>query len=321
MTKTPEEARLAAHRRGRIRRLGYTLLPGNGFSYLLHLRPREWPILAGHMLFGLLLSAAVAPVTLDWAAILSGVILFVIFLNGGTLAINSAFDSDDGDVGYLDDPPPPPPGLFIFGIGWMAFGALLAAILLPRAFLVVYAACFALSILYSVPPFRWKAVAGLDLAVNAIGFGILTPLAGWTLGGAHFESWSLLILLAFGPLFAALYPLTQLYQVEEDRARGDRTLAILLGTRRSLIFALLMAALAFLMLLGGVVGAADEATRGARASDVALMLIPAAGWLGLLLRWLKRYPTMSSAAHKSGMYRALQLWALTNIVVLAAIFS
>ena len=35
-----------------IRRVGYGLLPGDGFSYLLHLRPREWPIVAGHTLFG-----------------------------------------------------------------------------------------------------------------------------------------------------------------------------------------------------------------------------------------------------------------------------
>ena len=58
----------------------------------------------------------------------------------------------------------------------------------------------------------------------------------------------LLILLVFGPLFAAFYPLTQFYHMEEDRLRGDRTLALLMGIRGSLIPALLMAALAFLML-------------------------------------------------------------------------
>ena len=43
-----------------------------------------------------------------------------------------------------------------------------------------------------------------------------------------------LVLLSFMPLFASLYPLTQLYQFEEDRQRGDRTLALILGMRRSL---------------------------------------------------------------------------------------
>ena len=47
------------------------------------------------------------------------------------------------------------------------------------------------------------------------------------------------MLLAFCPLFAALYPLTQLYQLEEDTRRGDRTLACVLGVRRSLTAAVL----------------------------------------------------------------------------------
>ena len=53
------------------------------------------------------------------------------------------------------------------------------------------------------------------------------------------------MLLAFCPLFAALYPLTQLYQLEEDTRRGDRTLACVLGVRRSLDAAIATAALAF----------------------------------------------------------------------------
>src|SRR6185437_14322870 len=38
-------------------------------------------------------------------------------------------------------------------------------------------------------------------------------------------------------LIAALYPLTQLYQVEEDASRGDATLAVVWGPRRCLAFA------------------------------------------------------------------------------------
>src|SRR5947207_1478675 len=38
------------------RRWGYRLLPGDGFSYLLHLRPAEWPIMAAHTALGYLLA-------------------------------------------------------------------------------------------------------------------------------------------------------------------------------------------------------------------------------------------------------------------------
>ncbi|MQA90905.1 MAG: hypothetical protein GEU90_11795 [Gemmatimonas sp.] len=41
----------------------------------------------------------------------------------------------------------------------------------------------------------------------------------------------------------------------------------------------------------------------------------------LLLRWLRRWPTMSPAQHERGMYHALQVWALTNVVVLIALLA
>ena len=38
------------------RRWGYRLLPGDLYSYILHLRPAEWPIMAGHTLLGYVLA-------------------------------------------------------------------------------------------------------------------------------------------------------------------------------------------------------------------------------------------------------------------------
>lgn len=298
--------------RSSARRIGYSLLPGNTFSYLLHLRPREWPIMAAHTLFGFLLAAAEVPDAAGrFGTALLGTLVFVILLNGGTLAINSAFDRDEGDIGYLDDPPPPPPHLFAFGIGLMLGGLLLAVAFLPLGFTAVYGTCLVMSVLYSVPPFRWKAVAGLDLAINAIGFGILTPLAGWMLSGAVPLLWAMLVIAGFGPLFAALYPLTQLYQLDEDRARGDRTLALVLGMTRSLQFAIAMVLLGVGLMATGLFLGFGWTAAG-------WVAVPLVAWLALLLRWLRKHPTMSPAEHKRGMYRALQAWALTNATVLAA---
>ena len=58
------------------------------------------------------------------------------------------------------------------------------------------------------------------------GLCLMTPLAGWTLTGRPFSSAILWAAAGFGLLFAALYPATQIYQVEEDQARGDRTLVV-----------------------------------------------------------------------------------------------
>ena len=295
------------------RRIGYRLLPGDAFSYVLHLRPREWPIMAAHTTLGFMLAVGVLPALGDqWRTrLVAALVLWVLCLNGGTLAINSAFDRDSGDIGYLDAPPPAPPGLLGFGIALMVVGQL-AALLLPRGFAAAYAICFALSVLYSVPPFRFKAVAGVDWLINMVGFGTLTPYAGWAATGVALSPVAAIVLFAFCPLFAALYPLTQLYQFDEDRARGDRTLALMLGMRASLSVAVAASGVAFACF---AVAAALGRVPSARALP---LIVAGVLWLALLTRWRARAPGMSPADHKRGMYAALGAWGLTDIAVLIA---
>jgi 4-hydroxybenzoate polyprenyltransferase len=296
-----------------LRRIGYRLLPGEGFSYILHLRPREWPIMAAHTSLGFFLAVGLAAAFGErWIGTLAyALVLWVVCLNGGTLAINSAFDRDTGDIGYLDAPPPVPRYLFTFGIALMAAGQL-GAVALPRAFGVVYAVCFALSVLYSVPPFRLKAVAGADWLINMVGFGTLTPYAGWAATARALPLPELLALLAFCPLFAALYPLTQLYQLEEDRARGDRTLAIMLGVRMSLAVALGAVGVAFTLFTAAL------AFGGVSLPRASALLLAGAAWVGLLVRWLSRAGSMGVAAQKRGMYAALGVWGVTDVAALIA---
>lgn len=290
------------------RRWGYRLLPGDLFSYLLHLRPAEWPIMAGHTMLGYVLAVSLPGVArgASLPEALWALLIWVVFLNGGTLAINSVFDRDEGDIGYLNAPPPLPRYLLHFSVALLVGGQLLA-FTLPAGFRLAYAICFGMSILYSVPPFRFKAVAGVDWVINMWGFGTLTPYAAWAATGRPLDLGHALVLLAFCPLFAGLYPLTQLYQFEEDRRRGDRTLALIVGMRASLVLALACTLVAFGLL--GWAAAMLQVT-------ALLLLVPLAAWLAVLLPWLARHASWAPAQHQRGMYRALGAWALTDVAVL-----
>src|SRR2546426_5769684 len=94
------------------------------------------------------------------------------------LSRSSLSEKEGGDTASLSPPPRLPRHLLAFSVALLA-GGQLAALTLPLAFQMAYAICFAMSILYSVPPFRFKAVAGVDWLINMWGFGTLTPFAGW----------------------------------------------------------------------------------------------------------------------------------------------
>ena len=234
---------------------GYRLL-GGGFDYLLHLRPAEWPIMAAHTAVGYLLAAgidgAVEPARLAarrCSASCSGSSVST----AGRSRSTAPSTATKATSPICEKPPPPPRELA--ALQPRPHGARAGCSLRCSrcGTLAAYALCFLLSVLYSVPPVRLKAVAGADWLINMWGFGTLTPYAGWV-GDRASRSMrrARLVLLAFCPLFAALYPLTQLYQLEEDRRRGDRTLAAVLGVRpQSRRRPWLAAALAFALLRGG----------------------------------------------------------------------
>src|SRR5437773_1627223 len=135
-------------------------------------------MMAGHTMLGYVLAVGIKGAGSGERLLpaLGALLIWVMLLNGGTLAINSVFDKDEGDIGYLNAPPPLPRHLLAFS-GALLAGGQLVAFALPPAFRVAYAICFVLSILYSVPPFRFKAVAGVMLGVRA--WLLVVPVVAW----------------------------------------------------------------------------------------------------------------------------------------------
>jgi len=301
----------------RAREAGYRLL-GSRLDYLLHLRPVEWPIMAAHTAVGYLLAVGLGGAARGerLGPALAGLALWVGCLNGGTLALNSAFDRDEGDIAYLRNPPPPPRRLAAFALLLMGAGQV-AALALPAVYQAAYAVCVVLSVLYSVPPIRLKAVAGADWLINMVGFGTLTPLAGWAATGRPLDATGALVLLAFCPLFAALYPLTQVYQMDEDSRRGDRTLALILGVRRSLDAAIVAATAAFALFAWAGIRSVWS-TPGSGAWRWAVLGIALLAWVAVLGPWRALAGRLSPADHQRRMYHALAAWAVTDLAVVLA---
>jgi 4-hydroxybenzoate polyprenyltransferase len=284
------------------------------------MRPRQWPILTAQLLVGVLLAqpdrsqlgALAAPDAL--ATVGAAWLAWVVLLNGGTLAYNSAWDRDTGPVAYLARPPRPPAGLAEAALGAMAAGALLGASAVGTRFGHVTAACVALAVLYSHPAPRLKARPGLDLLVNMAGYGAGTTLAGLLAGRAATgqapgpdDPW---LVAGFALLFGSLYPLTQIYQAAADTARGDRTLTTALGVRPALALALVLGVLA----AGALLRTAPAGPGSALVGGACAL------WLAHLGQWLARAGRLDDGAHERGMYVALGLWALVDAALVAARF-
>jgi len=311
----------------RVRTLGRRIF-GRNYDYVLFTRPRQWPILTVQFAVGILCAAEFHEVVMThsmrkllmpgpglWiqGAVVSW-LAWVVCLNGGTLAYNSAWDRDTEDVAYLDDPPEPPRHLAASSLLLMAAAVPLAAIIgFHFALLTVF--CVMLSVLYSRPRPRLKGVPGLDLLINMIGYGAGTTLGGLLVGQAlvyadpglpSTSGWFLILGFCF--LFGSFYPLTQIYQVESDRERGDRTLVSALGVPRALNLAFGLGLLAVVCLL-----------IACKSWDAPLIpLIVVLGyWLVLVGLWRVRAGRMSPAHHENWMYIALIVWALIDAMILS----
>jgi 4-hydroxybenzoate polyprenyltransferase len=164
-------------------------------------------------------------------------IAFHFFLYTGITAYNSYFDRDEGPVGGMERPPAVRESLLPLSVAMQAAGFVLALFGGP-AFCFIYLAFVVLGVLYSHPATRWKAKLVLSTLVVCGGQGALGFLAGWAVARGEIGSAAGLRGL-LGAASAALttfgmYPLTQVYQIEEDRRRGDRTICVALEARGGL---------------------------------------------------------------------------------------
>lgn len=278
-------------------------MSGRPMDYLLHLRLPFQLLLAPVFLWGALAAGG------RWTPALAIAFVAVhVGLYGGATAFNSVYDRDEGPIGGLLRPPPVPRGLLPFSLLVLGAGAL-AAWWVGPAFAAVYLAMAALGLAYSWPPVRLKSKPWPSLLAVCFGQGLLAFLAGTT---AVTRSWNLLPTHEARVVEAALvamlvptglYPLTQVYQIEEDRRRGDRTFAVAYGPRACFGCALGGMAVSTLLLT-------RYAWRWFSAPEAALLAFGGAGTLLYLAAWQRRYDPRDVDGNYHRVMRVAALAAL-----------
>lgn len=234
-------------------------------------------------------------------------IAFVVFhlcLYGGTTAFNSYYDRDEGPVGGLEKPPPVHSALLPFSLLLQAVGALLAS-LVNLPFLLIYLTIFAMGAAYSHPALRWKARPLGGLCTVAIGQGLLAGLGGWVSASANPALPSLMGWLgisAVALITTGFYPITQIYQIDEDRRRGDLTFAVWRGAQGVFTFAVVTLGLAAIVLVGVIA----QQLGVWQALLVALCYL---GLLGAIIHWARHFdPTQVIGNFR----RVMRIYQLTS---------
>lgn len=194
-------------------------------------------------IFGISQAAAI-----DWV---DTSILFVIlhlFIYPGSNAYNSYMDKDKGSIGGIKAPPPVTQNLYIASMIFDATGLLLSFIIGWKMVLLV-AIYVIVSKAYSWHRIRLKKYGVLSWIVVVLFQGAYTYMVVNMTAASNFD-WDWFTQKNIGCmciatlLIGAFYPLTQVYQHQEDRERGDITISYKLGVMGTFIFAAILFLLA-----------------------------------------------------------------------------
>ncbi len=167
-------------------------------------------------------------------------IVLQIFLYPASNGFNSYFDKDEKSIGALKNPPKVTRELYYVSL-FMDFIALILAISVGWFFMLSILLYGLASKAYSHPSVRLKKypITGWMLTGFFQGFVIfLASIQG--INQLSMEDLSQLSYILPAILSTILlwgsYPMTQVYQHEEDEKRGDKTISLLLGIKGTFLF-------------------------------------------------------------------------------------
>ncbi len=152
-------------------------------------------------------------------------------------AYNSYYDKDEGSIGLLEIPPPVTKELLYTAWVIDVLALVLGGLFVDEFFAIFLLVYGLISKAYSHPAIRLKKYPVISWYVVTLFQGAFTYLAVYKAITVDFQMSQLTNFQILLPAFIctsnllAIYPLTQVYQHEEDARRGDMTMSRLLGIR------------------------------------------------------------------------------------------
>lgn len=163
-----------------------------------------------------------------------------LFLYPSSNGYNSYFDKDEKSIGGLKNPPKVTPDLYWISLVFFTV-ALILAFKINWTFTLMVFIYGLVSMAYSHPSIRLKKYGWLSWFITGFFQGYFTFAMAYL--GLSDLGWEVIFkahVIIPGLLTSLMlwgsYPLTQVYQHEEDGKRGDRTLSLLLGIQGTFVF-------------------------------------------------------------------------------------
>jgi 1,4-dihydroxy-2-naphthoate octaprenyltransferase len=224
---------------------------------------------------------------------------------------NSYMDRDTGPIGGLEKPPPPSPELYRLTIV-LDIIAILLSLLVDLVFTAVMISYIGASKAYSYRGIRLKRFAILSYLVVVIFQG---AISFWLVYYGSSEEPSVFTPPWLGMLICALlvggfYPLTQIYQHQQDLEDGVITISYKLGYRGTFVFSMLIYILAWICMAQFFIPSGE----GNKLLLVGIFFIPT---LVYFLLWWKKVHADPAAANFSNTMKMNWLAATcTNLAFL-----
>jgi 1,4-dihydroxy-2-naphthoate octaprenyltransferase len=157
-------------------------------------------------------------------------------------AYNSYFDKDEKSIGGLKNPPPVNIGLYFLALLFDALAVVLGYWKINLTFAAMLLIYGLVSKAYSHPSIRLKKYAITGWVTTGIFQGLFTFMMCYVGINDYHTTQALTPAVIIPGLLTSVmlwanYPMTQVYQHEEDSKRGDRTFSLMLGIKGTFYFA------------------------------------------------------------------------------------